>query len=95
MSELQATVPSALRLEGLRKRYGQVLAVDGLDLEVHAGEFLVLLGSSGSGKSTILRLVAGLIDPDEGRIVVADDLAPRGLRESRSAPDVAVHADAA
>ncbi|HET9781268.1 MAG TPA: ABC transporter ATP-binding protein [Candidatus Dormibacteraeota bacterium] len=59
---------SALRLKGVRKNYGPVVAVDGIDLEVVEGEFFTLLGPSGSGKTTLLRLVAGFERPDDGRI---------------------------
>ncbi|SDB15699.1 putrescine transport system ATP-binding protein [Belnapia rosea] len=59
-----------LRTEGLSKRFGQTLALDGLDLDVRPGEFLALLGGSGSGKSTLLRLVAGFEAPDAGRILL-------------------------
>ena len=58
----------ALRVEGVRKSYGQVVAVDGVDLVVAEGEFFTLLGPSGSGKTTLLRLVAGFERPDAGRI---------------------------
>ena len=59
---------AAVRLEGVRKSYGDVAAVDGVDLEIRAGEFFTLLGPSGSGKTTTLRLIAGFERPDEGRI---------------------------
>jgi putative spermidine/putrescine transport system ATP-binding protein len=58
-------------LIGVRKSYGDVVAVDGVDLEVRAGEFFTLLGPSGSGKTTTLRLIAGFERPDEGRIELA------------------------
>src|SRR5690242_3863155 len=61
-------MPAALRLSGVRKNYGQVVAVDGVDLEVDDGEFFTLLGPSGSGKTTLLRLIAGFERPDSGRI---------------------------
>jgi putative spermidine/putrescine transport system ATP-binding protein len=57
-----------VRLEGMRKTYGDVVAVDRVDLEIPAGEFFTLLGPSGSGKTTTLRLIAGFERPDEGRI---------------------------
>jgi putative spermidine/putrescine transport system ATP-binding protein len=57
-----------VRLTGVRKAYGEVLAVAGVDLEVLAGEFFTLLGPSGSGKTTTLRLIAGFEHPDAGRI---------------------------
>ncbi len=50
--------PTALRLEGVSKRYGRVLAVDGVSLAIAEGEFFTLLGPSGSGKTSLLRLVA-------------------------------------
>jgi len=57
-----------VRLEGIRKTYGDVVAVDRVDLEIPAGEFFTLLGPSGSGKTTTLRLIAGFERPDEGHI---------------------------
>jgi multiple sugar transport system ATP-binding protein len=63
---------SRIRLSGLRKAYGDTVAVDGIDLDVADGEFLVLLGPSGCGKSTLLRMVAGLIEPTDGRVLVDD-----------------------
>ena len=61
-------MPAALKLSGVRKNYGQVVAVAGVDLEVNEGEFFTLLGPSGSGKTTLLRLIAGFERPDSGRI---------------------------
>jgi putative spermidine/putrescine transport system ATP-binding protein len=60
--------PAALRLENVRKSYGSVLAVAGIDLVVKEGEFFTLLGPSGSGKTSLLRLIAGFERPDSGRI---------------------------
>jgi putative spermidine/putrescine transport system ATP-binding protein len=57
-----------VRLVGVRKTYGDVVAVDHVDLEVEAGEFFTLLGPSGSGKTTTLRLIAGFERPDQGVI---------------------------
>jgi putative spermidine/putrescine transport system ATP-binding protein len=59
---------TAVLLDGLRKTYGDVVAVDGVDLDIRAGEFFTLLGPSGSGKTTTLRLIAGFERPDEGRV---------------------------
>jgi multiple sugar transport system ATP-binding protein len=61
---------SSVSLQSVSKRYGDVSAVSDLDLEAHAGEFLVLLGPSGCGKTTVLRLVAGLEDPSSGTIKI-------------------------
>ncbi len=58
----------AVRLDGVRKRFGDITAVDGVDLEVKEGEFFSLLGPSGSGKTTCLRMVAGFEEPTEGRV---------------------------
>jgi spermidine/putrescine transport system ATP-binding protein len=58
----------ALTLSGLVKRFGDEVAVDGLDLEIGEGEFFSLLGSSGCGKTTTLRMIAGFERPDSGRI---------------------------
>ena len=57
-----------VRLVDLRKAYGDVVAVAGVDLEIRRGEFFTLLGPSGSGKTTTLRLIAGFEDPDRGRV---------------------------
>ena len=57
-----------VRLAGVRKTYGDVVAVDGIDLEIESGEFFTMLGPSGSGKTTTLRLIAGFEQPDAGRI---------------------------
>src|SRR6266567_3161793 len=58
----------ALKLLGVHKNYGSVVAVAGVDLVVDEGEFFTLLGPSGSGKTTLLRLIAGFERPDAGRI---------------------------
>ncbi len=63
---------SFLRIQGLRKRFGQVPAVDGLSLDIEEGEFFTLLGPSGCGKTTTLRLVAGLERPDAGEVHLSD-----------------------
>lgn len=60
----------SILIENISKRYGDHTVVDGVSLDVADGELVVLLGSSGSGKSTILRMVAGLIMPDDGRILL-------------------------
>jgi putative spermidine/putrescine transport system ATP-binding protein len=57
-----------VRVRGLRKRYGDVTAVDGIDVEIGRGEFFTMLGPSGSGKTTTLRVIAGFERPDEGTV---------------------------
>jgi putative spermidine/putrescine transport system ATP-binding protein len=66
-----ADAPAAIRVTGLRKRYGDVEALAETDLTVGPGEFFTLLGPSGSGKTTLLRLIAGFERPDGGRIELA------------------------
>lgn len=69
MVAAQAVVaPPAVRLRGLRKQFGDVVAVDGIDLDILDGEFLTLLGPSGSGKTTVLRMIAGFELPSGGSI---------------------------
>jgi putative spermidine/putrescine transport system ATP-binding protein len=58
-------------LAGVRKTFGEVVAVDGIDLEIARGEFFTLLGPSGSGKTTTLRMIAGFEEPDAGRVELA------------------------
>jgi len=59
-----------LRLDGVGKRFGSVQAVQQLSIDIASGEFIVLLGPSGAGKTTTLRLVAGLEKPDSGRVYI-------------------------
>ena len=65
------TARPAVRLSGIRKRFGSVVAADGVDLEIAAGEFFTMLGPSGSGKTTLLRMIAGFERPDEGIVELA------------------------
>jgi putative spermidine/putrescine transport system ATP-binding protein len=65
-----AQAADEVRLEGLRKTFGDVVAVAGVDLEVREGEFFSLLGPSGCGKTTCLRMIAGFEEPTAGRIIL-------------------------
>src|SRR3954463_4249844 len=71
-ADTAASTPD-IRLTAVRKLYGDVVAVDGVDLDIRRGEFFTLLGPSGSGKTTCLRMIAGFERPDEGRIELAGD----------------------
>ncbi len=62
--------PVAVQATGVRKRFGQLAALDGLDLAIRGGEIYGLLGPNGSGKTTFIRCVAGLVRPDAGTITV-------------------------
>ena len=64
-----SSVP-AVEMHGISKRFGDVVAVDGVDLQIGDGEFFALLGPSGCGKTTTLRMIAGLDIPSEGRLAI-------------------------
>jgi ABC-2 type transport system ATP-binding protein len=77
---MSATAPeSALHVRGLRKAYSDVVAVDGLDLEVRRGECFGLLGPNGAGKTTTIEICEGLTTPDSGEVEVL------GMRWDREA----------
>lgn len=61
-----------IRVRGVKKRFGQKIVHDGIDLDIYQGEVLTLMGGSGSGKSVLLRALIGLEKPDEGEIFVGD-----------------------
>ncbi|MBI3370891.1 MAG: ABC transporter ATP-binding protein [Betaproteobacteria bacterium] len=64
---------SSVVLENVSKYYDQVAAVDALNLDVRAGEFITLLGPSGCGKTTTLRMIAGFVEPSRGRVHIANE----------------------
>ena len=75
---------ATVETRGVKKHYGDVVAVNGIDLVTKDGEFLVLLGPSGCGKTTLLRMIAGFETPSAGELVIAgevvNDLPPRARK---------------
>src|SRR4029079_18752188 len=63
-------MPGAIQLEGLTKAFGEHVAVAGIDLDMPPGEFFTLIGPSGCGKKTTLRMIAGFEQPTSGRIML-------------------------
>jgi len=68
-----AEKPAAIRIEGVRKQFGDATAVAGVDLEIQEGEFFSLLGPSGCGKTTLLRMLAGFETPSSGQILIGGE----------------------
>jgi ABC-2 type transport system ATP-binding protein len=82
--ESAANAAPAIAAEGLVKRFGDTVAVDGITLSVGEGEFFGFLGPNGAGKSTTIRMLCGLLRPDAGRVQVAGhDLAREPLEVKR------------
>jgi spermidine/putrescine transport system ATP-binding protein len=71
--DVSGTPEADIRLEGVTKRFGNVLVIDSLDLEIERGAFYALLGPSGCGKTTTLRMIGGFELPTEGRVLLAGD----------------------
>src|SRR3989337_2391567 len=79
-----ASSPLPLFVRGLRKRYADVVAVDGLDLEIQTGECFGLLGPNGAGKTTTIEICEGLTEPDAGEVLVLGRRWGRHDRELRA-----------
>src|SRR5687767_11144101 len=81
-----AVVTERLRMEGVTKRFGATVALGGVDLAVHGGEVLALVGENGAGKSTLMKVLAGAHAPDEGRMWLdGQPYAPRNPLDARRA----------
>lgn len=76
-------VPPAIRARGLTKDYGDLVALEPLDLDIPEGQLMVLVGHNGSGKTTFLRMTAGLLDPSGGSVEVVGE--PAGSPDARAA----------
>ena len=69
MNEASGTMhPPLLRLEGLSKHFGPVVALDEVSFEVRAGEVVALLGDNGAGSSALIKIVSGSLEPSGGRV---------------------------
>jgi multiple sugar transport system ATP-binding protein len=86
---------ATLELRGVRKEFGKLVALDGLDLDVGDGEFFVLLGPSGAGKTTTLKCVAGLETPTAGRVFIGGrdvtDVEPNARRVAMAFENYALY----
>src|SRR5476649_922654 len=73
-----------LRMEGVRKRFGATIALDGVDLRVDSGEVLALVGENGAGKSTLMKILSGAHTADEGKMWLdGEEYQPRDPLEAR------------
>src|SRR3954454_14975 len=77
------TTGAALAVTGLRKSFGEVTAVDGVDLVVAPGEVVALLGPNGAGKTTAIELMLGLREPDAGTVTVFGEAPREAIRTGR------------
>ena len=75
-------------MENVTKRFGKVVANNAINLELHEGEILSLLGENGSGKTTLMNMISGIYYPDEGQIFV--DGKPVDIRSPKDAFDLGI-----
>ena len=80
-ADVSSSGPPLVELKGISKRYGDLLANDGIDLSIEDGEFIALIGPSGCGKSTLLRVIAGLEPQTSGEVRIGD-VSVDGVRPS-------------
>lgn len=74
----------ALELKRVRKKYGELVALENLSLSMEEGEFLCVVGTSGSGKTTFMKMVNGLIEPDEGKVCIyGEDIKEKNIIKLR------------
>jgi ABC-type sugar transport system ATPase subunit len=89
-------VTPVLRVSDLRKSFGPVEALRGVDLDLHAGEVLAVVGDNGAGKSTLIKHISGVYQPDAGRMLLADEpLVLKSPREARARGIETVYQDLA
>lgn len=74
--------PPALRLESVSKTFGRIAALKSVDLEVSSGDVFGIVGPDAAGKSTLIRLAMGILNPDSGRLTLLGSDAPRSVRKS-------------
>src|SRR5204863_585519 len=85
MASLPSTMPDlAIRLRSVVKRYGDILAVDGLDLDVPEGTCVGLLGPNGAGKSTTMKMLTAQVIPDEGELQLLGYELPKESKAARA-----------
>jgi len=93
---VSAVLPAVLQVSDLRKSFGPVEALRGVDLDLHAGEVLAVVGDNGAGKSTLIKHIAGVYKPDSGRMLLAGEpLEVTSPREARARGIETVYQDLA
>ncbi|MBD2578357.1 ABC transporter ATP-binding protein [Oscillatoria sp. FACHB-1406] len=79
-----------IELRGIHKSFGENTILDGVDLTIYAGDALVILGPSGTGKSTILRIIAGLLNPDRGEVYIKGQQRETTIEDNPDDAEVAI-----